>query len=162
VKTFLQFLKEHAEASNNPRTQIERKKRAWVSSVEQLVAQAKNWLEDSDRETKVLRLVVNEDYSINEAELGTYNAPCLQIWLGNKVVELRPVARNVAGGIDEGGLRIEAQGRVDITDRKREFVICRIKKENDLDRWTIVDPDRDIVSELDRSTFEAAVQRLLE
>jgi hypothetical protein len=162
MKTFLQFLKEQAEASKDPQNQIERKKLAWVSSVEQLIAQAKKWLEEADRETKVLRLVVDRDFSINEEELGIYHAPCLQIWLGNKVVELRPIARNVVGGIDEGGLHIQAQGQVDITDRKRRIVIYRIKKEHDQDRWTIVDPDQDIVSELDRPTFEAAVQSLLE
>jgi hypothetical protein len=30
------------------------------------------------------------------------------------------------------------------------------------DRWIIVDPDQNIVSELDRPTFEAVVQSLLE
>ena len=64
MKTFVQFLKEQAEASNDPQNQIERKKRAWVSSVEQFIVRAKGWLEESDRETKVLRLVVDDDYSI--------------------------------------------------------------------------------------------------
>ena len=69
--------------------------------------------------------------------------------LGDKVVEMRPVARNVDDGIHEGELYIQAQGRVDISGRDRNFIVYRIKKEHRQDRWIIVDPDRDIVSELD-------------
>ena len=160
MKPFAEFLKE--QASKDPQNKVERKKREWLSSVERLIAQARQWLDESDRETKVLRIVVDENHSVEEQEFGKYNIPCLQIWLGKKVVELRPIARNVAGGIGQGGLHIPAQGQVDITDRKRKIVIYRIKKEHDQDRWTILDPDQDIVSELDRTTFEAAVQSLLE
>jgi hypothetical protein len=160
MKPFTQFLKE--QALHDPRNQVERKRREWVSSVERLMTQAREWLEESDRETKILRLVVDDSNSIEEQEFGRYHVPSLQIGLGGKVVEMRPVARNVDGGIHEGELYFQAQGRVDISDRVRNFIVYRIKKEHGQDRWTVVDPDRDIVTELDRSTFEAIVQSLLE
>jgi hypothetical protein len=64
--------------------------------------------------------------------------------------------------LDEGGFHVQAQGRVDISNGARSLIAYRIKTERVQDRWIIVDPDQNIVSELDRPTFEAIVQSLLE
>jgi hypothetical protein len=160
MKPFPEFLKE--QASKDPKNEGERTKREWISSVERLIAQAQDWLEQSDRHTKVLRLIVDNDHSIDEEGLGMYRAPCLQIWLGKKEVEMCPVARNVTGVLDEGGFHLQVQGRVDISNGTRKMIAYRIKTENVQDRWTLLDPNQNTVSELDRSTFEAAVQSLLE
>ena len=160
MKPFPEFLKE--QAAKDPEHESNRTKREWISSVERLIAQAQEWLEHSDRHTKVLRLVVDNDHSIDEEGLGKYKAPCLQIWLGEKVVEMCAVARNVGGVLDEGGFHLQVQGRVDISNGARKMIAYRIKTEHIQDRWTILDPDQNTVSELDRSTFEAAVQSLLE
>jgi len=160
MKPFVDFLKE--QASKDPQHERDRARCEWVSSVERLIAQAQEWLEEADRHTKVLRLVVDENHSIEEDELGTYNAPGLQIWIGEKVVEVRPIARNVPDGIDQGRYLIPAQGLVEISNGARKVRVYRIIKEREQDRWIIVDPDRNVVSELDRSTFEAAIQNLLE
>src|ERR1043166_2755840 len=101
MKPFADFLKE--QASKDPQHECDRTKREWISSVERLIARAQEWLEEDDRHTQVLRLVVDDDHTIEEAELGAYNAPGLQIGIGEKVVEIRPIARIVQGGIDQGG-----------------------------------------------------------
>jgi hypothetical protein len=160
MKPFPVFLKE--QASKDPENESDRTKREWISSVERLIAQAQDWLEHSDRHTKVLRLVVDNDHSIDEEGLGMYKAPCLQIWLGKKVVEMCPVARNVVGVLDEGRFHLQVQGRVDISSGTKKMIAYRIKTENVQDRWTLLDLDQNAVSELDRTTLEAAIQSLLE
>lgn len=158
------FLQSEAEKRKAHATEIRVKREEWIEAVEALAERLKDWLEDSDKNTKVLT-VSTETVTRAEEELGTYEVPELLITLDSRQVRVTPLARNVVARVVIGGVSTRPFGRVDITNGARKYILYKLVS----DRWILVDPDlpatRDSdyssVREFDRSAFESVLQELL-
>jgi len=119
----------------------------WLGAIEKLYDQIKAWLREAMAEGLV-DLVVG-DTSITERTLGTYPAPVLQLFFGERIVYVRPVGRFV----------VAAKGRVDMSLGPNKAMMVR-----DIDEtWKInpVGSSREQLLPLTEDTFSEAVEALL-
>jgi hypothetical protein len=156
VKTLSEFLKDKSrEMSQDERRKL---RDEWSSAIDQLTAQLHNWLKEAD--TDGILDVVPELIEKREEGLGAYKVRSLEVRLGGATVRVVPVGRNVVGFIGpRGDVGVRAQGRVDITDGVRKYILYRTVEDGQ-DRWWALD-DRYQASALDRGRFEAIMQDLL-
>jgi hypothetical protein len=117
-----------------------------------------NWIQESD--PKGLLIIERMELARTEPRLGTYTAPALKISLGDAAVRVVPMGRDVRGSYrnDEGTER-RYEGRVDITDGLRKYVLYRIADEGS-QAWIVIgnsgSPKR-----FDRAQLEAILSDLL-
>lgn len=157
MSTLEKFLQSTAEKRRNSAADLNAKRGQWIAAVRDLVQKLKGWTEESDRESKVLTIRV-ETVQIAEEELGTYNASELVITLDPTKVRVTPIGCKVVGGYDDGGIFIRAEGRVDITDGVRKYILYRIAATNS---WKVVDPQTYVVKDFEREDFEKILEALL-
>jgi hypothetical protein len=154
------FLNKQAEKQRAQGAQLEKKRTDWVQSVERLLGQLKTSVQQADTH----RIVQIEPARLprQEEDIGNYTVPGLVLTVGSRRVMVQPVARNVVGYLGEGfGPDVRAQGRVDITDGERKFMLYRIV-DGQGEKWVMVDDEDFKGRRLDQTAFEAALLSLLE
>src|SRR5436190_1422248 len=121
--TFGEFLEKKRAQQSHSKERRERRDE-WVTAVGRLIEQLRSWLTESDP-AGVLDVVPIEIERTEQA-LGIYTVPGLKISLGEAAVQVVPVGRNVVGIVGpQGDVGIRAEGRVDITDGVRRFILYR-------------------------------------
>ncbi len=90
----------------------------WLFLIDKLLSQIEEWA--GQREWQIRR----DEKTVNEAVIGTYSVPVLQIKLPAGVLYVEPVARNVIG----------ARGRVDIYSWPTLQRLLLIRQEN---KWIL-------------------------
>lgn len=155
-----EFLKKQAEQERGDSDRRQAVLQDWLRALHELIGQMKGWLLEADTE-HVLK-ITDEPVSIRERPFGTYTAPGLEVALGTRVISIRPVARYSIGSFvgDALGTTIR-HGRVDMSNVESRFLLYR-RIEDGQDRWIMVDDSTYRPQTLDRSSFEAAVQGMLE
>ena len=95
--------------------------------------------------------------------MGVYLVPSLQIRLEAQEVRVDPIARNALGPVWlEGAIHTgKSFGRVDLTNGAEKYLIFRVAVDPE-DRWAIVDKDAYVPRELNRQSFDLAMQNLLQ
>jgi hypothetical protein len=156
-----EFLKERADqlqASYSEKVKIQKE---WVQAVDKLLDLLEQWLNDADSE-KILQ-VHREDVQRRESGVGIYSVASLHIWLEAQEVRIIPVARNAVGPVLSAGAIHTGNsfGRVDLTNGVSKFLMFRVAVDP-VDRWVIVDEDAYVPRELNRQSFDLAVQNLLQ
>jgi hypothetical protein len=154
--TFREFLEKQAQ-QRHPRERRERREE-WIAAVARLINQVRGWLDESDPD-KVLAVVPMEIEAI-ESGLGTYTVQSLKISLDDAAVQVVPVGRNVVGIVGpQGDAEVRAEGRVDITDGIRRYILYRTLKDGQ-EKWYALD-ERFQAAPLDRGRLEGILQDLL-
>lgn len=155
--TFREFLEKQAEQRHHKERRQRREE--WIAAVCRLIDQLCAWLAESDPD-KVLAVVPMEIEAI-EPGVGTYRVPSLKISLADAAVQVVPVGRNVVGIVfpQGDGVGIHAEGRVDITDGLRRYILYRTLKDGQ-EQWYALDEHLHAVP-LDRGRLEGILQDLL-
>jgi hypothetical protein len=156
MMTFREFLEKKAQGQR----QSERRERRdeWVAAVGRLIAQLRAWLTESDPDR--LLDVVPLEVEKAEPDLGTYTVPSLKIGVGDVAVRVEPVGRNAVGVVrPRGDPSVRAEGRVDVTDGVRKYILYRTLKDGK-ESWYALD-ERFEATPLDRGRLEAILQDLL-
>jgi hypothetical protein len=137
------------------------KREEWIESVRRLLEQIKEWLQEADE--KHVLMIDDSPIRIGERGLGTYEIPALTIGMGTREVRIKPIARYVVAPLRAMALLQvpRAYGRIDMTNGLDRYFMFRVAREP-ADRWRIVEQDGPLVEPFDRTSFEAAFQRLLE
>ncbi len=160
MKSFKEFLQDQAQKETivEAKTKVEE----WHSAVLKLIGQMEVWLRDADQDHILnIRETV---HSIREEGLGTYQVPGLVIGLGERMVEVVPVARNVIGPIASTGTLhvLRTTGRVDMIGGGQRYLLFRFENEQGReDRWMIAEEDDYVLKNFDRPAFEASLQSML-
>ncbi|WP_074306921.1 hypothetical protein [Singulisphaera sp. GP187] len=160
MSSLKEFLKKQAQEQSASADEREAARDEWVEAVDRLVTRLTDWLREADSDT-VLKIEPTV-HRIREPRLGSYEAKGLLITLGAREIGLVPVARYSIGSIvgDAHGETIR-HGRLDLTNIEKKYMLYRGKREQE-DFWVIVD-DRDYAAKpLDQTSFEAAIQSMLE
>ena len=161
TRTLSEFLHEYAEKHRAEAEAIRARREEWVTAVESLMRQVKQWAEDADK-GKVL-LIRDDTRELAEPKLGRYTAAALTINLGDQKVVIRPVGWQTIGRIGpDGNSGPRAEGRVDmeLEDSPIRHVLLRGLDEHG-ERWVILNYQLGEPRPLDRQTFEAALLSLL-
>jgi hypothetical protein len=156
MKTLREFLEEKARIPG----QEERRQRReeWVACVQRIMQQFSDWLAEAD--TLGVLEIVPLDLERIEQGLGNYRVPGWSIQFEDTVIKILPVGRNVLGFLGpETEKPLRPQGRIDVTDGARRFILYRVLQD-DGEQWLVVD-DKYRVTPLDRQRFEAMIQELL-
>jgi hypothetical protein len=117
-------------------------------------------LDEADSEK--LLTVYDQEYERLEQGLGMYKVSGLNVGLGDSLVKIIPVSRNVVGFVvPQGGTQVEvrAAGRVDISDGIRKYTLYRTLSDGQ-EQWYALD-ERSRTTLLDRTRFEEIMQDLL-
>jgi hypothetical protein len=119
----------------------------WLEAIEKLYDQIRAWLSEAMAEGLVDYKI--GDTAITEGTLGTYDAPVLQLFFGERMVSVRPVGRFV----------VAAKGRIDMLLGPNKAMMVR-----DSDgTWKIipVGSTRERPLPLTKDTFSEALEALL-
>ncbi|WP_152051849.1 hypothetical protein [Tautonia marina] len=156
--SFKEWLEEQAKREGG----VELRRRLiedWKDAVADLLAQMIKWLAEEDTQ-KVLTVETGK-ISKEEQGLGIYDVAALRINLAAKFVEVIPEGRNIVGAIGRSGdLGLRAEGRVDMRNRTRKYMLFRVASA-DAKKWNIVDDDNYTIQDFSKETFVAALQDLL-
>jgi len=96
------------ELNNNKEEMLQE----WLDALQKLFDQFRRWLEPAVNEGLVVKLYHKE---IAEEDLGTYQAPALEVSFGLRRVRIEPIARLIIGGA----------GRVDVDSWRGIFKFIR-------------------------------------
>jgi hypothetical protein len=169
-----QARKHQAEAAAGQATVDE-----WRTAIERLFVQIREWLKESDPE-RLIELQEGEE-EVRERGLGHYRVPRLDLRAFGKWIGIIPKARRTVGTATppQKSAPERAEGRVDITDELRRYVLYRFR-EGGRDVWLIdglgragVLPEKTWPGEvqyvprsepipLDQETFERALMSYLQ
>lgn len=116
----------------------------WLEALGKLYDQLEQWLRPAQAEGLKIRRYQKE---ISEYELGTYQAPALEICFGLSKVRIEPVARFIVGGA----------GRVDIDSSRGIFKLIR---DSGTQGWFIVRKTLANAEPLSESSFEALIKEI--
>jgi hypothetical protein len=153
---FLKGRGEQHRAQEPTRRQV---REEWVQAVDRLLKQIEGWLKDADPEH--LLQVERKTVEKQEVIAGAYTAPALAITLGDRRVEVRPVARGVVGPFSkESPYGARSQGRVDLTDGTDRFMLYRFVNEQG-EAWVYLDEEEYMPHPFEREVFERALVSLL-
>ena len=133
--TFQDFLERQARQKSH--TEWRARREEWIVAVGQLIEAIRTWLAQSDPEhiLDVVPLAIERV----EPNLGICTVPSLKIGLGAASVEVVPVGRNVVGLIGpHGAAGVRMEGRVDITDGIRRYILYRLVKDGQ-EAWYALD-----------------------
>ncbi len=156
MTTFQQFLEKFAKEQRQPERRQRRDE--WIAAVGRLIEQIRAWLAESDPHQ--LLDVIPFEVEKWEPALGKYKIPSLKIGVGEEAVRVDPMGRDAVGVVKrlgENGLK--AEGRVDITDGVRKYILYRTLEGGE-ERWYVLD-ERFEPAPLDRARLEAILQDLL-
>jgi hypothetical protein len=108
----------------------------WQSAVERLFSQIREWLKDADPD-EVIEIEKGEQ-DVREPGLGRYRVPRLNLRVLGKWIGIIPKARRTVGMAKppQKSAPEQAEGRVDITDELRRYVLYRFR-DGDKDVWMI-------------------------
>jgi hypothetical protein len=156
---FQEFLRQKAEKY---RAEVQSGKATveeWRAAIEQLFAQLRHWLKESDPEGVIEIEESHQD--LTEPGLGRYRVPRLNLRAFGKWVGIIPKARNTVGTAQppQKSAPQRAAGRVDITDELQRYVLYRFQ-EDGRDVWLIDDLESG-QKPLDREAFERALMSYL-
>jgi hypothetical protein len=154
--TFQEFLEKRAQEGHH-RDRRERRDE-WIAAVGRLLEQLQAWLAEAD--PAKVRDVIPIEVERAEPALGSYTIPGLKIRLGETAVQVLPVGRDAVGFVGpqgQGGTPVE--GRVDITDGVRRYILYRTRNDGE-ERWYALD-ERFQATHLDRGRLEGILQDLL-
>lgn len=168
---FQEFLRHRSESQDAATKNAVPTINEWRSSVEALFLQIRDWLKVSDP-TGLIEIDENLE-RINEPSLGLYSVSRLDLRAFGKWIGIIPKARKTIGTAtpSPGKAPERAQGRVDITDELRRFILYRFR-EGERDVWMIDDmAERSWPGEvrfvrgpqlLDQESFEKALMSYLQ
>jgi hypothetical protein len=122
------FLRQHAEKHQAEETKAKAMVEEWRDALERLFAQIRAWLKESDP-GGVIEVKVNLE-DVREPSLGRYRVPRLDLDFFGQWIGVIPKARKTVGVIrpTAGSVPEQADGRVDITDELRSYVLYRSKQ----------------------------------
>jgi hypothetical protein len=108
----------------------------WRTAVERLFTQIREWLKESDPEGHIE--IEESQQDITEPGLGRYRVPRLNLQIFGKWIGIIPKARRTVGTAKppQKSAPERAEGRVDITDELRRYVLYRFR-ESGQDVWLI-------------------------
>jgi hypothetical protein len=108
----------------------------WRAAIERLFTQIRGWLKESDPEGHIE--IQENQQDVAEPGLGRYRVPRLDLRAFGKWIGIIPKARRTVGTAKppQKSAPERAEGRVDITDELRRYVLYRFR-ENDRDVWLI-------------------------
>ena len=156
-----EFLAEQAEILKNEPSKATATRDEWVAAVGRLIAQVRDWIAEAD--PGHVLAIEDRTVAIREEMIGSYEVPALTIILGVRSARLEPIARGVAGPLEQTKAYrpIRVFGRVDLTNGLEKYMIFRNAKEPD-SRWFITNQDGYESRAFDRDAFEATLQSLFE
>jgi hypothetical protein len=154
--TFSEFL--HKKAREEGQIQRREQRDEWITAVDRLMKQICAWLAEADPD-KVLDIIRLEFEKV-EPGLGVYRVPGLKIGAGDASAQVVPVGRNAVGLVGRrGDVGERAEGRVDISDGVRKYILYRTLKDGQ-ENWYALD-ERFEASPFDRGRLEAILVDLL-
>ncbi len=108
----------------------------WRTAIENLFHLIREWIKESDSEGLVE--IAESQQDIREPGLGQYRVPRLNLRAFGKWIGIIPKARKTVGTAKppQKSAPQRAEGRVDITDELRRYVLYRFR-ENGCDSWLI-------------------------
>lgn len=157
MSSLKEFLAQKARQVN----QVERRKRRdeWISAVDHLRNQLKEWLRQAD--TEGVLDVEEFEYDRHEESIGPYVVKGLEIRSDNAEIVVIPVGYGVMRpdlGIDAA---IPVEGRVDITNKTDKVILYRTLTENG-EEWLFKKGARGTPTrKLDQAAFEEIIQEQL-
>jgi hypothetical protein len=153
MSTLTDVLKQRKEHLEVHRSQRDANRTEWVQSLERLMKQLVDWLNEA--KDQGLLFLTETGAQLSEEDLGRYETRILHLRTPDgKTVDITPVGRSVvAAGV--GDLLYRARGRVDITDGIRKYMLYRVD-----DEWVVVDEHSYKPVPLDKTTFEQALADL--
>jgi hypothetical protein len=156
---FKEFLRQQAEKHQAEVTSGKATVDEWRSAIEQLFAQLRAWLRESDPEGIIA--IEESHQEITEPGLGRYRVPRLNLRAFGKWIGIIPKARKTVGTATppQKSAPQRAAGRVDITDELRRYVLYRFQ-EDGRDIWMIDDLESG-QKLLDQEAFERALMTYL-
>jgi hypothetical protein len=134
-REFLQQLaQKHRAESEAGKATVEE----WRTAIEQLFNQIRQWLKESDPEGNIK--IEESQEEIREPGLGLYRVPRLNLRVFGKWIGIIPKARKTVATASppQKSAPQRAEGRVDITDELRRFVLFRFREEG-RDVWLVDD-----------------------
>ncbi|MFO0969811.1 MAG: hypothetical protein U0793_30005 [Gemmataceae bacterium] len=134
--TFKEFLQEQAQKHQAEMYAAKATVDEWQDAVDRLFGQIKTWLKESD--PNGLIQIKDSQEEIREPGLGIYLVPRLNLNAFGKWIGIIPKARKTIGAATppQKSTPERAQGRVDITDELRRYVLYRFV-DNGRDVWVI-------------------------
>jgi hypothetical protein len=134
--TFKEFLRQQAEKHQAEAEAGKAMVNEWREAIRRLFEQIKQWLKESDP-GGVIEIEESEE-EIREPGLGRYRVPRLNLRAFGKWIGIIPKARKTVGRATppQKSAPERAEGRVDITDELRRYVLYRFR-EGDHDVWLI-------------------------
>ena len=119
----------------------------WHTALQQMFNRVQQWIEESD--TNKLLTFRRRTIQITEVDLGSYDVPVLEVWLGGQWATFKPIARLVKGP-KSFGWSGEWSGRVDLTDNSELFEIYRFTHSSNDETWLIRDAKTYDMKKLDK------------
>jgi hypothetical protein len=131
-----EFLEEQAKKHDAEATVGKTTIDEWCTSIEALFTQIRAWIKESDPQGRIEIELGRQE--IKEPGLGLYNVPRLDLRIFGKWIGIIPKARRTVGTAKppQRSAPERAEGRVDITDELRRYVLYRFK-DGDRDVWLI-------------------------
>jgi hypothetical protein len=161
VPTLKEFLASQADRLRAEESKAAQRRDEWLASLDRLYTQINSWIREAD--TASVLIIRDGFLPKRELGIGEYDARCLWIEIGSRQVRIEPVARTVAGPTSlTGVIHVpRAYGRVDMTNGLSKFMLFRVEKEPE-DRWNIIEQDSYHMRPFNQTSFEEALQSLLE
>ena len=156
---FKEFLRQQAEKHQAEARAGKATLDEWRAAIEQLFAQVRAWLKESDPEGVIEIEEGHQD--VTEQGLGRYRVPSLNLRAFGKWIGIIPKARKTVGTAKppQKSAPERAAGRVDITDELRRYVLYRFRDDG-REVWVIDDLHSDS-KPLDKEAFEKALMSYL-
>jgi hypothetical protein len=156
MQTLREFLRDKAR-EDDQRERL-RCREEWITAVDHLIHQLRAWLEEADSEK--LLMIYDQEYDKLEQGLGMYKISGLNVGLRDSLVKIIPVSRSVVGSVEsQGDAGVRAEGRVDISDGMRKYILYRTLRDG-RDQWYVLD-EQYKATVLDQARFEEIMQNLL-
>jgi hypothetical protein len=156
---FKEFLRERAEKYQAESQSTKATLEEWWGAIERLFAQLREWLREDDP-AGVIEIKESE-WDVTEPGLGRYRIPRLDLRAFGKWVGIIPKARHTVGRASppQKSAPQRADGRVDITDELRRYVLYRFREDGQ-EVWLIDDLESE-QKPLDKEAFERALMSYL-
>ncbi|HYT89356.1 MAG TPA: hypothetical protein VEL76_11675 [Gemmataceae bacterium] len=157
--TFREFLREQVEKHQAEGQSAKATVDEWRSAVERLFAQLREWLREDDP-TGVIE-IEEEQKDVTEPSLGRYRIPRLSLRAFGKWIGIIPKARKTVATASppQKSAPQRADGRVDITDELRRYVLYRFRDDG-RDVW-LIDDLKSEAKPLDKDAFERVLMSYL-
>lgn len=137
MSEFFDFLNEIKEEEKQQQMDWEMAKQSWIAELNRFMSDIEQWLKIPEQEGAVT--IVRDEVKISEDHLGQYKAPCLELHVGSKKVEIKPIGRLIIG----------ASGRVDIISFAENYIILndpskgwKYRNPQEMNRYTSFNEER--------------------